>query len=214
LDSSVIAQTRMAVESWQPSYLHDPEQSIDALARSRIYTLLRLHRLGLLELRVRDTLSAAKTAGRLVTTGAPDSEMTPTATALAASLRARIAAVAGDSTRALAILERVQWSRVGRVAAAEPMDRLLHADLLAAAGRYADALRWYATLGNGSPQELPFIGFAALGMARTYERAGDRAGALREYRRVAELWHDADAPLKALAATATQRVTALDSTKR
>jgi hypothetical protein len=30
---------------------------------------------------------------------------------------------------------------------------------------------------------------------------------------VAELWHDADAPLKALAAT-PQRVTALDSTKR
>jgi hypothetical protein len=81
LDSSVIAQTRMAVESWQPSYLHDPEQSIDALARSRIYTLLRLHRLGLLELRVRDTLSAANTAARMVPTGVPDSEMTPTATA-------------------------------------------------------------------------------------------------------------------------------------
>jgi len=213
-DSSVIAQTRMAVERWQPSYLHDPDQSIDALARSRTYTLLRLHRLGLLELRVGDTVSAAKAAARLVTTSAPDSEMTPTATALAASLRARIAAVGGDSARALAILDRAQWSRVGRVAAAEPMDRLLHADLLAAAGRYADALRWYATLGNGSPQELPFIGFAALGMARTYERAGDRAGAVREYRRVAELWRDADAPLKALAATATQRVTALDSTKR
>jgi tetratricopeptide (TPR) repeat protein len=214
LDSSVIAQTRMAVERWQPSYLHDPDQSIDALARSRTYTLLRLHRLGLIELRVGDTVSAAKAATRLVTTMAPDSEMTPTATALAASLRARIAAVAGDSARALAILERVQWSRVCRIAAAEPMDRLLHADLLAAAGRYADAVRWYETLGSGAPQELPFVGYAALGMARTYERSGDRAAAVREYRRFAELWRDADAPLKALAATARQRVAALDSTQQ
>ena len=213
-DSSVIAQTRMAVERWQPSYLHDPDQSIDALARSRTYTLLRLHRLGLIELRARDTVAASKAAARLLTTMAPDSELAPTATALAASLRARIAAVAGDSARALAIMERVQWARVGRVAAAEPMDRLLHADLLAAAGRYDDALRWYATLGNGSPQEIPFIGFAALGMARTYERAGDRPAALREYRRVAALWRDADAPLKALAETATQRATALDSTRK
>jgi tetratricopeptide (TPR) repeat protein len=212
LDSSVIAQTRMAVERWQPSYLHDPDQSIDALARSRTYTPLRLHRLGLIELRVGDTVAAAKAASRLATTMAPDSEMTPTAMALAASLRARIAAVAGDSARALAILERVQWAHVGRIAATEPMDRLLHADLLAAVGRDDDALRWYATLGTGAPQELPFVGYAALGMARTYERAGDRAAAVREYRRVAKLWRDADAPLKALAATATQRVAALDST--
>ena len=214
LDSSVIAQTRMAVEQWQPSYLHDPDQSVDALARSRTYTLLRLHRLGLIQLRVRDTVSASKAAARLVTIMAPDSEMTPTATALAASLRARIATVGGDSARALAIIERVQWSRVGRIAAAEPMDRLLRADLLAAAGRYDEALRWYATLGDGAPQELPFVGYAALGMARTYERAGDRAAAVREYRRVAELWRDADPPLKALAATATQRVAALDSTQQ
>ena len=212
LDSSVIAQTRMAVERWQPSYLHDPDQSIDALARSRTYTLLRLHRLGLIELRGGDTIAAAKAALRLATTMAPDSEMTPTAMALAASLHARIAAVAGDSARALAILERVQWAHVGRIAATEPMDRLLHADLLAAAGRYDDALRWYATLGTGAPQELPFVGYAALGMARTYERTGDRTAAVREYRRVAKLWRDADAPLKALAATATQRVAALDST--
>ena len=32
---ATIAQTRMAVERWQPSYLHDPDQSMDALARSR-----------------------------------------------------------------------------------------------------------------------------------------------------------------------------------
>ena len=69
---------------------------------------------------------------------------------------------AGDSARGLAMLEQLQWSRVGRMAATEPLDRLLHADLLAATGRLEDALRWYATIGDGSPQELPLVGFAAM----------------------------------------------------
>jgi DNA-binding SARP family transcriptional activator len=210
-DSSVITQTRMAVERWQPSYLHDPDQAVDALARSRAHALLRLHRLGLIALRTGDTVSASRAAARLLTTIDPDSEMTPIAAALVASIRARIAAVAGDSARALAMLERVEWSRAGRAAAAEPVDRLLHADLLAAVGRHADALRWYATLGTGAPQELPLIGFAALGMARTYEHAGDRAAAAREYRRVAELWREGDAPLKALADAAARRGGALET---
>jgi tetratricopeptide (TPR) repeat protein len=109
------------------------------------------------------------------------------------------------------MLDQLQWSRVGRMAAAEPLDRLLHADLLAAAGRYADALRWYGTIGSGAPQELPLVGFAAMGMARASERLGDPAGALREYRRVAELWRDADPALQALAVAAGRRVAALDS---
>jgi len=211
-DSSVIAQTRMTVERWQPSYPHDPDQSTDALARTRTYALLRQHRLGLIALRAGDTLSASKAATRLMSIAEPDSETTPIALALATSLRARIAAVSGDSARALSMLEQVASARIGRVPGVEPMDRLLHADLLTAAGRYADAVRCYATLGNGKPEELPFLGFAAIGMARASERAGDRGVAVREYRRVADLWRDADAPLQELAAAAARRAAAIDST--
>jgi DNA-binding SARP family transcriptional activator len=211
-DSTVIAQTRMAVERWQPSYLHDPDQSIDALARTRTYALLRQHRLGLIALRAGDTVSASKAAARLASIAEPDSETTPIAQALAMSLRARIAAAAGDSVRALGLLERVPSSRIERVPGVEPMDRLLHADLLAAAGRYPDAVRCYATLGSGAPEEMPFLGFAAIGMARASERAGDRAAAAREYRRVADLWRDADPPLQELAAAAARRAAVMDST--
>jgi DNA-binding SARP family transcriptional activator len=211
LDSAVIAQTRMAVERWQPTYLPDPDQPIDALSQSRSYALLRLHRLGLIALRAGDTTTASKTAARLAKVAEPDSQTIPTATALSLSLRARIAAAGGDSAHALRLLEQVQWSRVGLVAAAEPMDRLLRADLLSATGRYADAMRWYATLGHGAPQELPLVGFATLGMARTAERMGDRPTALRSYRALAALWRDADPPLQAIVATANRRVTALDS---
>jgi hypothetical protein len=183
------------------------------LARTRTHALLRLHRLGLIGLRTGDTVAASKAATRLAAITEPDSQTTPTATALSLSLRARIAAAAGDSARALELLDRVQWSRVSRVVEAEPMDRLLHADLLAANGRYADALRWYASIGLGSPQELPLIGFAALGMARTSERMGDRAGATREYRRLEALWRDADPPLQAIVATAAKRATTPDSAR-
>jgi hypothetical protein len=211
VDAATIAQTRLAVERWKPSYSHDPDQSLDAIAHSRAHRLIRLHRLGLIDLRAGDVSAAAKAADGLLTLAGSDSEAVPTAIALATSLRARIAAANGDSARALALLEQVHWARISRVAAAEPLDRLLHADLLAAAGRSTEALAWYSTLGTGSPQELPLVGYAALGMARTHERMADGAGALRSYARVVALWRDADTPLRALATNTEQRIAAMNA---
>jgi hypothetical protein len=165
----------------------------------------------LIALRGHDTATASKAAERLVKIAEPDSATTATAAALSLSLRARIAAAAGDSARALRLLEQVQWARIGLAAPSEPLDRLLRADLLSATGRNADALRWYATLGHGAPQELPLVGFATLGMAHASERMGDRAGALRYYRSLANLWRDADPPLQAILITASRRIAALDS---
>ena len=122
-----------------------------------------------------------------------------------------MAAAAGDSARALVLLEQVQWSRATAGSAAEPLDRLLHADLLAAAGRSDEALLWYATLGSGQPSEMPLVGYAALGMARTYERLGDQPAAVKQYRRVAELWRAADEPLKQAVALASQRSVSLEA---
>jgi DNA-binding SARP family transcriptional activator/tetratricopeptide (TPR) repeat protein len=214
VDSATIAQTRMAVERWQPSYSHDPDQSIDAIAHSRAHALLRLHRLGLIALRAGDTTTAAKAAERLVRVLEADSIAVPTAASLAMSLRARIAAAAGDSARALALLDQVHWSRISRTAAAEPLDRLLHADLLTAAGRYPEAAAWYSTLGSGPPHELPLIGYATLGLARASELGGDRAEAARQYQRLIELWRDADPPLQPIVAGAERRLAALNGAPR
>jgi tetratricopeptide (TPR) repeat protein len=213
-DSATIAQTRMAVERWQPSYIHDPDQSLDAIAHSRAHALLRLHRQGLMALRAGDTLAAARSVERLTRTAAPDSEVVPAARALSLSLRARIAAASGDSARALSLLDQVHWSRISRVAAAEPLDRLLHADLLAATGKPAEAMLWYATLGSGAPQELPLIGFAKLGMARTSERMNDRQSAVKYYRQLIELWRDADPSLQTIVSNAERRVAALNLVAR
>ena len=102
-----------------------------------------------------------------------------------------------------------------RVAAAEPLDRLLHADLLAATGRHRGGAAWYATLGGGSPQELPLVGFAALGMARTSERMGDRAARRADITGVSRsLWRDADPALQAVVTAATQKIAALEAAPR
>lgn len=207
VDSATIARARMAIERWKPSYLHDPDRALDAIAHSRAHMLLRQHRLALLALRAGDTVAAAKAATQLMRIVDSDSSDTPLATSLTTSIRARLIAAAGDSARALALLGQVHWARLGRAAAAEPLDRLLHADLLAAVGRYAEAIRWYATLGTSTPQELPLVGYAALGMARAAERSGDHPGARGYYQRVASLWQNADPELATIAAAAERRAT-------
>jgi tetratricopeptide (TPR) repeat protein len=211
LDSATIAQTRLAIERWKPSYLHNLDPSGDAIQRARVHALLRQHRLGLIALRSGDVNVASTIATRLE--AEPDSENVATARVLATSLRARLAAAAGDSARALELLSGMQWSGARRAAAAEPLDRLFRADLLAAAGRPQDAARWYATLGEGAADELPLLGFASLGLAHAYDRMNDTQTALTHYRRAIELWKDADPALKAVADQAAQRATALDGTR-
>lgn len=214
LDSATLAQTRMGVERWQPAYLRDPDRSLDAIAQGRVYRLVRLHRLGLVALRQGDVAAAAKVVARLAAAAEADSDAAPAVEALSLSLRARLAAAAGDSARALALLEHVHFAHVGHAAAAEPLDRLLRADLLAAVGRTAEAVRWYSTLGAGAPQELPLVGFAALGMARASERLGDRAAAVSHYQRVIALWREADAPLQPTVAAAARRIAELSAAAR
>jgi tetratricopeptide (TPR) repeat protein len=204
----VVAQTRLAIERWKPSYLHNSDPSPDAIERARAHALLRQHRLGLIALRSGDVAGATAIAARLETD--PDSENVSTARVLATSIRARVAAATGDSAEALRLLSSVRWGEARRAAAAEPLDRLLRADLLLATGRPADAVRWYATLGEGAPDELPVVGFATLGRARAHERLNEVPAALRHYRRVMELWKDADPRLRRLADTAAARVHTLE----
>jgi DNA-binding SARP family transcriptional activator/tetratricopeptide (TPR) repeat protein len=212
VDSTIVARTRTAIERWKPAYLHGPDPSPDAIERARVHSLLRQHRLALIALRAGDAAAATSIAARLE--GDADADDSTTARVLATSIRARVAAAAGDSVLALRLLAGAHWGDARRAPAAEPLDRLLRADLLAATGRHGEAVRWYATLGEGAPDELPVLGFAALGLARAHERLNDVPAALRHYRRVAELWKDADPALRSLADSAAARVRALEPASR
>lgn len=209
-DSAALGAMRREIEGWSPTWSHDPDDALDAIARSEAHELVRQHRSALIAFQVGDTAAASRTAARLESRVGADSVMAPLAQALATSLLARVAAARGDSARALALLERGDWSRATRASAAEPLDRLLRAELLGAVGRHAEAVRWFETLGEGAPQDLPLQGQALLGLARASERAGDRAAAARHYRRFSELWREADPPLQPLVQDAEQQSRALE----
>ncbi|WP_420126835.1 BTAD domain-containing putative transcriptional regulator [Longimicrobium sp.] len=96
---------------------------------------------------------------------------------------------------------------IGRVAAAEdlppvPLDgraphtRWLRAEMLHAAGRLREALRWYATFPEPIAYDLPYLAPAHLRRAEIHERLGDRREAVWHYEAVLDIWRDPDPELR------------------
>ncbi|HUF89873.1 MAG TPA: adenylate/guanylate cyclase domain-containing protein [Gemmatimonadota bacterium] len=73
--------------------------------------------------------------------------------------------------------------------------RFLRARALQAAGRGAEADRWFAGLA-AAPFEVAFRGPAHFHRGQIREEAGDREGAIEHYRAFVELWKDADPELR------------------
>ena len=122
-------------------------------------------------------------------------------------LRARALAQAGAVQQALTILE-TKWPVIGLTSVphyARASERLLRADLLHAAGRNAEAIRWYASVPEDLGMGIMFAAPAHLGAARAYEAMGNAEGARREYGNAADFWANADADLKAIASDARRR---------
>jgi DNA-binding SARP family transcriptional activator/TolB-like protein len=101
--------------------------------------------------------------------------------------------------------------RFGSFASAD--ERFLRAELLRAAGRDAEALRWYETFPDPGGYDLHYLAPAHLGRARIHERRGERALAAAQYRRVAELWAECDPELRPVVDDARRRLAALGATR-
>jgi DNA-binding SARP family transcriptional activator/tetratricopeptide (TPR) repeat protein len=209
LDAGAIGRVRNEVLTWMPD-AHSIDDPIDSIAHVNAHPYLRLHRLGLLSLRLNDTATVEALAKELdaMSRGASKESM---GNLFAVSLRARLAAWRGRTREALTLLEGAARSRVASASPVEAYDRLLYAQLLAQVGREDEALGYYRQLGERSPFEWPLIWQAELGMARIYGHRGDRALAARYYRSVATRLKEADATLRSSREEAEQRASAFEA---
>lgn len=149
--------------------------------------------LGLLDLRLGDTVSARQAARDLLATR--DTLRAPTARSLGHSLRAEIARSEGDLRRALAELERFEFdfsSPSSRNLSHWGMrERFLRAELLNALGREEEALAVYDSFQG--LQDVPYLAVANLRRGEIHERMGNASRAAFYYGRLLRLWREADA---------------------
>ena len=203
LDVAQLRQIRDEVLSWRPEP-HPSDDPLDSLAHVNAHSYLRLHRLGLLSLRTGDDSSVTALAFALDSMAdARDGQLI--GRTLAASLRAHLAARRGRTEEARRELRDAEWGAVANVSTLEAYDRLLLARLLEDGHHDDDALGYYRQIGSRNTSELPLIWSAALGMARIYERRGDRVLAAKHYDVVADRLREADASLRGVGAEANRK---------
>lgn len=177
-----------------------------------IYAPRRLYLLGLIALRLGDTAAAARLAEQL------EQLDHPAATAAAGRDLARIvrAQLEWSRGRPAEALQRLGAARIPAERAlptpssyATADERWLRAELLAAAGRLEEALRWFGTFPDPQAYDIHYLAPSYLRRAGLHERRAEQELAADCYRRFIELWHDADPELQPLVAQAQQRLAAI-----
>ena len=173
-----------------------------------IHPFLRLHRLGLLDIRLGDTTGALRQAEALdrAADSTPAGRLAHT---LDRSIRAHVAAVGGRTREALAELDAAGWEASASVFVAEAYDRYRRAELLAHEGREDEALGWFGSIAERAAYELVYLAPAHLRQAEIYDRRGDRDAAVKHYRRFIDLWGNADPELQPAVNKARERLAAL-----
>jgi len=207
VDRQEIDQIRNELTTWNGE-AHPSEAPLDSATHGSAHPYIKLHRLGLISLRLNDTASATGIANQLDEMAKKD-QSAETAKMLAASLRAHLAAARGRTREALTLLEGISGARVASATSLEAYDRLLRAQLLERSGRDEEALGFYSQIGARSPFELTLTWQAELGMARIHEKRGNPAVAARYYRSVAARLRNADPALQQARQNAEERAVAL-----
>ncbi len=121
---------------------------------------------------------------------------------LAHGIRASVLRQQGRLEDALAELEKARVDAWYGQTMASPLyariyERFLGAELLFELGRYDEAEGWYATIGQLSPFEQPYLAPAHLRLAVIADRRGDSAAAAAHRAAYEDLWFDADSLARA-----------------
>ncbi len=197
---------------WHPRPLAPGASTQFTVQNALWFPQLRVYLLGLVSVRLRDTLAArgfAETLDRLDDV-AGDSGL---AGDYAHTVRAEIARAAGAPRAALTQAEQIHFTIHAPVMNtslyAGAHERFLYGELLRAAGREEEALRWYASFPNQTGYDISYLAPALLRQGEITERLGRAHEALAFYRRVVALWHDCDPGLRPLLAEAQRGVARL-----
>jgi tetratricopeptide (TPR) repeat protein len=188
-----LERIRDMVRDWRPT---PDSTSGDESMRDGMCDLLRLHRLGLLSVRLGDFESARRAAAMLEMYVSP-ARTRRYAYTLAQSIRSHVSAEQGHLTEALAALDAADWEGPAMLFAAEAADRFFRASLLESLGRTAEAVKWYSSIAERAAYELPYLAPAQLRLAGMAQATGDARAARAATERVEQLWGRADAAFRA-----------------
>jgi DNA-binding SARP family transcriptional activator/tetratricopeptide (TPR) repeat protein len=201
-----LAHVRELVRNWSPTVAPDSTGDPAAVRRGRIDAQVRLHRLGILSVRLGDFDGARRMAAELdaMTTPSRDGRRTHT---LAQSIRAWIAAAQGHLVESLAALDAADWESAADVFAAEAADRYLRATILQSLGRTQEASTWFSSIAERAAYELPYVAPSQMHLAEIAEQEGHAEAARTYAARAASLWRQADVAMRA-SSTGSLQITA------
>lgn len=189
---------RTEVEAWTPGgEVSSPlPESIRPLKRH-----LRLYLLGLLSARLDATDDALRYAAELEGLSAPP-ETRALVRDLGRTIRAAVAASAGRTAEALALLNgidgQVPFELIRLPYFSHEHARYLRSLLLHQAGRDSEALQLIRVAFVGTPSELHYRAPSHLLRAEIHQRLGDRGAAAEQYSRFVALWRGCDPALQPL----------------
>ena len=201
-------EVRTALEQWRP-VIDESEDRIHSTAHLGLHPALRLYKLGLVSARLGDTAAALRYARQLESTrdiGRDSVEQAVVRTTFARSIQARVADAAGQTERALTLIEQTQWQPIASVFMAEALDRYYRADLLRRLGRVEEARRWFRSMAERTTYELVYLPSARLQLGQMAESQGMTDLAIERYRSVVAAWRNADPELLPRVQDARQRL--------
>ncbi|MEM7584978.1 MAG: protein kinase [Acidobacteriota bacterium] len=210
--SAPLATLIATVEAWPT----EPDEDFSFFEPNTLFRAHhRLYILALLVARQGDTERALALADELASLGeipvAPGLERD-----MELGIRAEVARLRGQHSEVLSLLAE----RHGRYSYEMPMvsplfsrarERYLKAEALLALGRTEEALGWYTSLYELAVFDLAYLGYSRLRRAEIHEQLGQPRQAAEQYRRLIELWSEADPELQPHVETARRRLAELST---
>jgi tetratricopeptide (TPR) repeat protein len=209
-----LEQIRSQVDRWTPgSEVSSPlPQSIRPLTGH-----LRLYLLGLLSARLGTAPEALRYAAELEQLSTPPETKALTRD-LSRTIRADVAASAGRTAEALALLDgvagQVPFELIRLPYFSHEHARYLRSLALHQAGRDSEALRLIEVAFVGTPSELHYRAPSHLLRAEIQQQLGNRSSAAEQYSRFVGLWRACDPPLQPLVQDARAELAGMSSEPR